>query len=141
MRLGSTNFAVFLLSLLSLFGPHGCVAAEAATSVTEEFMNDPDRPAIVRGDYFKAISVAYSDFAKILSARASLSESHQGDPVLERRLSQIENYDIHVEQTQSTFIVWFRPTMRDPAHVAMGGGATYTIDRNTFAIAHKTLSK
>ena len=119
-----------------------CLAEEGASSVTQRFMNNPDLPVIVRGDYFKAIQVAYHDFSTVLARRArdaNSSDNANRDSAL--RLSKIENYDIHVEQAPSSYTVWFRPTMRDTVDVVMGGGATYTVDRKTFSITKKVLSK
>jgi hypothetical protein len=36
-----------------------------------EFLNNPDRPLVVKGDYFKALLVAYGDFSKILVKHAA----------------------------------------------------------------------
>ena len=131
------TFVVFFVAMSGM-----CLADEAASSVTEQFMKNPDLPVIVRGDYFKAIQVAYRDFSKVLARRARESNSLVGPTSeLELRLSKIENYDIHVEQTPTSYTVWFRPTMRDTVDVVMGGGATYTVDRNTFSITKKVLSK
>lgn len=97
----------------------------------DQFMKNPDMPVILRGDYFRAVQAAFGDFSKVLVERAA-----EGSPI-----PKIENYDIHIEQTARTFVVWFRPTMRDPDHIVMGGGVTYTIDRNTFLIATRAFSK
>jgi hypothetical protein len=119
-----------------------CVADEASSSVTAQFMNNPNLPVIVRGDYFKAIQVAYKDFSIILAERAkgTLSSntelSKQADWI-----SKVENYDIHVKQTASEYTVWFRPTMRNTDHIVMGGGVTYTIDQKTFTITNTVRSK
>ena len=118
------------------------LADESPSDVTERFIEHPDLPIIVRGDYFKAIKVAYDDFAKDLAGRAEESRSsHSGNRELALRTSRIENYDVHVEQTPSSYMVWFRPTMRDTTNIVFGGGATYVIDRRQFSITSKTKSK
>lgn len=119
-----------------------CLAEEVSSSVAQRFMNNPDLPVIVRGDYFKAIQVAYHDFSKVLARRArEANSSANTNRDFALRLSKIENYDIHVEQAPLSYTVWFRPSMRDTDDVVMGGGATYTVERNTFSIAKKVLSK
>lgn len=119
-----------------------CRADDASSSVTEQFMKNPDLPVIVRGDYFKAIEAAYQDFSKVLAQRERESQSpDSANPQLALRMSKIQNFDIHVGQTPASYTVWFRPTMRDTAHVVMGGGATYTLDRRTFLILKKVQSR
>jgi hypothetical protein len=136
-RAGLATFIVFIVAVSGM-----CLADEATNSVTEQFMRNPDLPVIVRGDYFKAIEVAYRDFSKVLSRRARESKSLAGSlSELELRLSKIENYDIHVEQAPSSYTVWFRPTMRDTNYIVMGGGATYTVDGSTFSIIKVTFSQ
>lgn len=136
-RAGLATFIVFVVAVSGM-----CLADEATNSVTEQFMRNPDLPVIVRGDYFKAIEVAYRDFSKVLSRRARESKSFAGSlSELELRLSKIENYDIHVEQAPSSYTVWFRPTMRDTNYIVMGGGATYTVDGSTFSIIKVAFSQ
>jgi hypothetical protein len=136
-RAGLATFIVFVVAVSGM-----CLADEATNSVTEQFMRNPDLPVIVRGDYFKAIEVAYRDFSKVLSRRARESKSFAGSlSELELRLSKIENYDIHVEQAPSSYTVWFRPTMRDTNYIVMGGGAAYTVDGSTFSIIKVAFSK
>lgn len=138
--LSARIFATIIVAVGALSGV--CFAEEAANSVTEQFMKNPDLPVIVRGDYFKAIEVAHRDFSKVLARRAKESKSLAGSlSELELRLSKIENYDIHVEQTPSSYTVWFRPTMRDTNSIVMGGGATYTVDRSAFSIIKVVFSK
>lgn len=100
-----------------------CRADDASSSVTEQFMKNPD-------------------FSKVLAQRERESQSpDSANPQLALRMSKIQNFDIHVGQTPASYTVWFRPTMRDTAHVVMGGGATYTLDRRTFLILKKVQSR
>ena len=139
-QLFRAGLATFMVSILAVSGM--CLADEATSSVTERFMKNPDLPIIVRGDYFKAIEVAYRDFSKVLARRARESRPLAGSSFeLGLRLSKIENYDIHVEQAPSSYTVWFRPTMRDTNNIVMGGGATYKVDRSAFSIIEVTFSK
>jgi hypothetical protein len=111
-----------------------CTADETAMASTfKRFMEAPDSPVILRGDYLQAVLVAYKDFSKILAARSAQAS----DP----DLSKLQNYDISIDQTAATVIVQFGPTVRDKAHVVFGGGAQYVVDRSTFAIMQKTLLK
>jgi len=107
-----------------------------------EFLNNPDRPIVVKGDYFKALLVAYGDFSKILVKHAAdVGAPGSANPELARRLSKIEAYDIYVELSGETYLIHIAPTIRDQAHVVFGGGATYTISRKDFKIIDRTLSK
>jgi hypothetical protein len=143
MCLSPSPARVFAAIVILVMTPSSvCLADEASDTVTERFMRSPDLPVIVRGDYFKAIQVAYLDFSRELARRArQANSSDNSNPELSLRVSRIENYDIHVELTPASFTVWFRPTMRDTANIVMGGGATYTVDRATFVVTKKTLSK
>jgi hypothetical protein len=107
-----------------------------------EFLNNPDRPVVLKGDYLKALLSAYDDFGKILTKHANDARaSGSANPELARRLAQIEAYDIQIDLHDQTYLVRFVPTIRDQAHVTFGGGATYTISRKDFKIMDRTLSK
>ena len=134
--------SIFTIAAILWFWTGVCAADDASSAVTARFMNNPDLPVIVRGDYFKAIQVAYNDFSVILAERARTAPTDDGElRKLADWISKLENYDIHVEQTSTAYTVWFRPTMRDPDHGVMGGGVTYTVDRRTFTIANVVRSK
>jgi hypothetical protein len=96
---------------------------------------------ILRGDYLKAAEVASKDLLKTLSQRGEEARSSKSsDPALASKLSKIENYDISIDQTPTSFILQLGPTVRDQS-VVFGGGARYVIDRSTFAITEKTFLK
>jgi len=105
----------------------------------KHYMAAPDSPVILRGDYFKASLVAYRDFAKILASRARSDDSKNATS--SPNLSDIQNYNISIDQTSSSIIVQLGPGTRDPSYVVFGGGAHYVIDRATFKILDRTLLK
>ena len=108
------------------------------SSAFKQFMSAPDNPIILRGDYFKATLVAYRDFAKVLARRAHEAHSATAkDQDLSAKLAKLENYDISIDQTPSSYIVQIGPTVRDKAHEVFGGGMRYVIDRKAFTISEK----
>lgn len=108
----------------------------------KRFMAAPDNPIILRGDYLKAAQVAYQDFSKILSQKSEDARTGRaGDPALSDKLSKLENYDVSIDQTPTTFVVQFGPTVRDKGLDVSGGGASYIVDRSTFALKQKTMLK
>jgi hypothetical protein len=52
-------------------------------------------------------------------------------------LSHVENYDIDVAQTSTTFVVSFSPTVRGNPPIILGGTVKYEIDRKTLQILEK----
>jgi hypothetical protein len=112
----------------------------APSSAAREYLKEIEKPIVLRGDYFKAVTVAYEDFLRTLTSRRTNAESaataSERDQLL--YLSKIENYDINVRHTESTYIVAFGVTFRggDP-YMVMGGGLRYVLDRSTFAIKEK----
>jgi hypothetical protein len=101
-----------------------------------------EEPIVLRGDYFKAVKAAYEDFARELDAKQAFANTQDPDRAeLIRWLSRIENYDIHVERTRTSYEVDFQVTLRNSAPMVFGGGALYVIDPATFSITKKTLLK
>ena len=46
-----------------------------ASLVAREYLQNLEKPIILRGDYFKAVTVAYDDFERILQKRRAAAES------------------------------------------------------------------
>jgi hypothetical protein len=100
------------------------------------------------------ISIAREKLISALKARSSLSiysivgenngalrgSQAQGDQT-EKRLSRMENYDIHIEQDADNYMVHGAPTLRDHGQEVFGGASTYVVRRITFQIAQVTPSK
>ena len=94
-----------------------------------------DEPIFLRGDYFKAVQVAYEDFRRVLAAKVEFGNSRDPDDAADIQwLANIENYDIYVEQTATSYVVQFDVTLRNNPPMIFGGRTRYTIDRSTFAI-------
>jgi hypothetical protein len=101
-----------------------------------------DHPIVLRGDYFRAVESAYSDFAKYLTLKKTGAAPQDKDnQKLVDWLSNIENYDIHVRQLPTSYTVMFEVTLRNNAPPVFGGGASYLIDGSSFQIIRKTFSK
>jgi hypothetical protein len=128
-----------LVSFLIFTSTIGLADDSRMGSAFKQYMEAPDNPVILRGDYFRATLVAYRDFAKELSRRA-----HGNDPKLSSQTPgafDIQEYDISIDQDPTSFIVQFGAAARNPSHVVFGGGANYIIDRSSFAILKRTLLK
>ena len=101
-----------------------------------------DEPIVLRGDYFRAVKTAYEDFARELDSKKAVANTQGPDTAeLIRWLSRIENYDIHVERTPTSYEVEFEVTLRNNAPMVFGGGARYLVDPATFSITERTLLK
>jgi hypothetical protein len=136
-----TKLAFGVCLAILLFSWSSAQERQLDTSM-REFLNNPDRPVVLKGDYMKALLSAYDDFGKILTKHAKdAGAPGSANPELARRLAQIEAYDIQIDLHDQTYLVRFVPTVRDQAHVTFGGGATYTISRKDFKIIDRTLSK
>jgi hypothetical protein len=135
MLLGLTVFGIFAPSHRPA---HGAELSEAQ----KEYLKKLDRPVLLRGDYFKAITIAYKDFSKRLERDEFKSKILDGEEATSFQwLSRIENYDIHIEQTDTQFIVYFSPTVRGDAPIIMGGVIEYEIDCKTFQFTSKSTGK
>jgi hypothetical protein len=136
--LGLGALATFLLALGS-----SSLAQDSHLSALSDFLDHPDRPIYVRGDYFKAIQVAYGDFVKVLARRRVKTSGapDQDSSEYPMRMSRIEYYDIYIEESGDAYRIHIAPTRREPLHEIFGGGATYVIDRVSFKIINITMSK
>lgn len=145
MRLPVMRAAVAVL-LMAFSGPqvvHAQPQSQLTLSAAEQRqVKALDRPVILRGDYFKAVESAYSDFGKYLALKRTQSAPQGEDNrKLVDWLSRIENYDIHVRQLSASYQVRFEVTLRNDAPPVFGGGASYLIDGSSFRIIRKTFSK
>jgi hypothetical protein len=124
---------------ITLIFSSGSIAQEINRNALSEFLDHPDKPIYVRGDYFKAIFAAYNEFSKIFAKRKAESVAPKTDnSKLSSRLSKIENYDIYVEETSGSYSVHFSPTRREPLHEVFGGSATFVVDSASFRIIDRT---
>lgn len=129
---GLIGFAMLLFQQ-AVFAQQMTLSAAARKQLKEL-----EKPIILRGDYFRAVQVAYEDFSHELANKESGASSLDADSAkLVHWLARIENYDIYVDQSASSYIVQFDVTMRNHAPPVFGGGARYTIDRTTFAVTEK----
>lgn len=97
----------------------------------KQFMASPDSPIVLRGDYLRAVTIAYRDFSTSKTFRSARQDA--------KGRVEMEDYDFSVDLTPKSFIVQFGPKVRgDPSHVVFGGGARYEIDRASFKIVDRT---
>lgn len=121
------------------------------TPQAKEYLKKLDEPIILRGDYFKAALVAYNDFLQVLAMNAAAANTRApadntipmspGGKDLYTKLSKIENFDISIQQSDSSYTVQIGPTLRGDMPLVFGGGARYQVDKQTFSIKSKTLLK
>jgi len=115
--------------------------ALAVTLITATFAHarDPgwlNDELVVRGDYFRAMMVAYDDFSK------QLAESTKGpNKEFSDHMSRIENYNFKVAAGPARYVVWITPRMSDDYPVIFGGQGTYILDAQTFKVLEKHFSK
>jgi|ERR1700735_970922 len=137
------SLILLTVTLVGILAPSLRPAQGAELSTAQkEYLRKLDAPVVLRGDYFRAVTVAYADYSKTLAAYQARSKNGSGERASTLQwLSHIENYDIRVEQTNTTFVVSFPPTVRGDAPIIMGGVTQYEIDRKTFQIRGKSTGK
>ena len=121
------------------------------TPRAKEYQRKLDEPIVLRGDYFKAALVAYNDFLQVLALNAAEANTRlpadstipmsPSGKDLYAKLSKIENFDISIQQSDSSYTVQIGPTLRGDMPLAFGGGVRYQIDKETFSIKSKVLLK
>ncbi len=101
-----------------------------------------DRPIVLRGDYFQAVQAAYVDFAGYLASKSTSTPPSdlQGRKLI-KWLSNIGNYDIHVSEQSTSYVVEFEVSLRNGAPPTFGGGMRYLVDRASHRITEKDPSK
>ncbi len=104
-----------------------------------------ERPITLRGDFLKAVNVAWTDFSlrksKELGGARKRSDFDPANSEMFDYLSKMESYDIQVKKTDSQIVVYIGPTLRDNAPIIFGGDARYWIDRKQFTISKKEFYK
>lgn len=104
--------------------------------------NEPpwyNKEVVIRGDYFKAASVAYADFSKSLDERRVRGPSAKNKK-LAQYLAVIDNYDVQVGAGPGRYLVWITPRFSEefPADDALtDAGAFYELDAETFTVREK----
>lgn len=110
-----------------------------------DYIESLDKPIELRGDYLKAVMIAYNkDFSRFIEKykrQASIDENTKGNTPHLAFLSKLENYDVLIELKGKDYAISFGPTVRDDAPEIFGGGAQYLIDGKTFEIKEKKYSK
>jgi hypothetical protein len=109
------------------------IAIWLATAAAWVFAQERDIPwynmeVAIRGDYFRAATIAYEDFSKRLAERGGY-------------LATINNYNIQVGVGPESYVVWISPRSSQEVPGLFGGGAFYTIDARTFTVREKEYSK
>src|ERR1700749_3593190 len=84
--LGLTTLSIVCLS-------RQMVHSAELSSAQKEYLKKLDAPVVLRGDYFRAVTIAYQDFSKRLAENEAHSKVETGERAITLRwLSQIENY-------------------------------------------------
>ena len=139
----SLVYALLLACLgATVLYPNGTQAQSPLTPMQSEYLKKLEGPIILRGDYFKAVQAAYSDFANELAKNASAALAPDSpNKALAEYASKVENYDIHITKTGEKIGVNFIPTVRGNFMPILGGGAYYEVNASSFQIESKHFSK
>jgi hypothetical protein len=104
-----------------------------------------DRPITLRGDFLKAVNVAWEDFflrkSKELKEARNRANFDPANSEMLDYLSKMESYDIQVKKTDTQIVVYIGNTLRDNAPIIFGGDARYWIDNKEFTISKKEFYK
>jgi hypothetical protein len=133
---------LMMLPAILLTREAGAGADSKLSPAQQAYLKQLDGPTLLRGDYLRAILVAYDDFSHELDKNAADSKAPgTQNKKLAEWLSRIEHFDIRVSRTDEGFVVEFGPTVRNDAMTVFGGGGRYVINEKSFAISSKILSK
>lgn len=114
--------------------------AQAAPKDDIEWINVE---VVIRGDYFRAASVAYGDYTKRLTKRVQelTAADGKGDKKLIEYLSSIEHFNIQVGFGHGRYNVWILARASEDFPVIFGGDALYVIDAKDFKVLEKHYGK
>jgi hypothetical protein len=98
---------------------------------------------VIRGDYFRAVQVAYEDYSIKLLKRAkdAAAPDGTGDKKLAEYLSHIEHFNIQVGAGHGRYNVWILARASEEFPVIFGGDALYIIDDRDFKVIEKHYGK
>ncbi len=99
---------------------------------------------LIRGDYFRAASVAYEDFSKQLARHLADANNPSAAPStrdLGKYLSTIDHYNVKVGMGRTRYAVWISPRSSEDFPAIFGGEGLYVLDVTTFKILEKHFSK
>ena len=119
------------------------LATSAAHAAEPESIDWRNTEVVIRGDYYRAASVAYADFSDLLTKRARdvAAPDYKGDKTLVEYLSHIENFNIEVGFGNGRYHVRIAPRTSTQVPVIFGGGAYYIIEPKEFKVVDRQYSK
>jgi hypothetical protein len=91
---------------------------------------------VIRGDLFRAATVAYEDFSKRLAERVARLPGESNDRPAQY-VAVIDNYDVKVGFGPGKYVVWITPRSTPEFPGDVEAGAFYTIDAKTFTVREK----
>ena len=92
-----------------------------------------DGSIIIKGEIFKGCMIAYDDFLKEIEKKYRNKSSDMAI-----YLSKIENYDVELDQDDTSYFISFYPRTSLKDKMIIKGGATkYTINKSDFKLIHK----
>jgi hypothetical protein len=119
------------------------LAATVAHAAGPEVIDWSNPEVVIRGDYFRAASVAYADYSQHLAKRArdASAPDYKGDRELVEYLSRIEHFNIEVGFGNGSYHIRIAPRTSEQFRGIFGGGAFYLIDAKEFKIREREYSK
>lgn len=92
---------------------------------------------VLKGEYLRAISVAYNDFSKEVNpVAAKNTEKKSGIDSFPAYSLKIENYDIYIREGNEGYVIIFQLRSSDKFQIILGnvGTTRYIIDRKAFEL-------
>lgn len=127
-RIRTLSLLPLLLAVTLAVGSFAHAGTPAPGWINEEL--------VVRGEYFRAMMVAYEDFSKHIAESSASPNKKFVD-----HMSRIENYNFKVAAGPQRYVVWISPRMSDDYPAIFGGEGSYILDAQTFKVLEKHFSK